>query len=426
MKKRTFGELLFLLLFLFICYSCSDDKPESPTISLNPTKISFEYDGGEKKVKLTTNNNWSINGDIPNWISLNPTWGEESQEITIVAKPNIEEEREISIIFTNGDTKATLNIFQPIKERELTFSSLALFMISSIDFDFEENSNGRTYNFRTKQLFFNSSSKEDITPKVFLGNLIDKNLKTNTDISEYKGYTFNPINVSSQGTSVLSQSFIPSKVEQDAYAKKIIEKKPKQNEHFHNDGIGVKYNSHRELYLIGKGNMGVNLDEIIFSKSYKEKEMEKKNGLIYSFNQTVFSLYMDIFDSLVKEEIKEADFPENNLAIITSVSYGRLGLLIIESDHSVNKIKPIINKIEADKSTDFSEEEKTILNEIDAYHLFYDESQQLQVIKGKADAIQSYKEQIVEKTPYIFPFRFGVSDFFTRGETEMNFQLHLP
>ena len=43
--------------------------------------------------------------------------------------------------------------------------------------------------------------------------------------------------------------------------------------------------------------MGVNLDEIIFSKSYKEKEMEKKNGLIYSFNQTVFSLDMDIFDS---------------------------------------------------------------------------------------------------------------------------------
>lgn len=137
---------------------------------------------------------------------------------------------------------------------------------------------------------------------------ITKNLDKNIDLSVYNGYTFNPITVFSLTGTEKSQTFIPSKSEQDAYANKILDKNPSQNEAFISDGKGITYNSHRELNLIGTGNMGINLDKVISGKSYREQEMTKKNGLIYSFSHKLFTLSMDLEEHIVKEKINKKIF----------------------------------------------------------------------------------------------------------------------
>lgn len=198
MKKIT---LLGLLLPLLLCISCGDDdNSELPVISLDQTEITFEYSGGEIKVKLTANSNWSVN-NIPDWLSLDFTSGSTSKEITIIAKRNENiENREVKIIFTSDNKSVALNIFQEATSKfDLTWSSLGFSSFNNFSFVLGENSIERIYSFKIGRMFVNP------------------NLDSNTDISEYEGYTFNEITVFPLTGIEKSKSFIPSKIEQDAF-----------------------------------------------------------------------------------------------------------------------------------------------------------------------------------------------------------------
>ena len=59
--------------------------------------------------------------------------------------------------------------------------------------------------------------------------------------------------------------------------------------------------------------------------------MTRKYGLIYSFKRTFFTLDIDIPKKLIKEELKDAD-KAKGASYVSSVGYGRVGLLIVESD----------------------------------------------------------------------------------------------
>lgn len=291
----------------------------------------------------------------------------------------------------------------------------------------EKNKDERIYSFSTGSLFINPDANTDIKEKIFLGNLINRNLEKNTDVSVYKGYTFNPITVSTPNLSVdvESQTFIPSKSNLDAYANLILSKKPTANEFFASDGTGVIYNSHRELNLIGLGNMGIKLDEMIYKKSYREQEMMKENGLIYSFNHTLFTLVMDLEPHIVKEEIKKEDFPNKSISFISDVSYGRIGLLIIESDNDVKKIREIVNKI-FQNNKNITQEDSAILEELDAYHLYFDKSQKLVIAKGKVDIIKAYQDQITGDIYNVYPFKCEICDYFSLASSIINYTITLP
>lgn len=419
MKQIIYWVLLLPLLFT----SCSDDKQETSFISLNPTEIQFEHSGGSVKVKLTTNGIWET-GNIPDWISLDNPRGNASTEIIITAKENKSSTpREAQIIFSQKDESSTLDVLQAPKA--LAWSSLSFSRFDNVDFVLGKNGVERIYNFTTSQLFINPDVNTGMSEKIFLGNLIDQNLEINTDVSEYKGYTFNPITVSASIGTEKAHTFIPAKSEQDAYANQILAKKPSQSEAFISDGKGVLFNSYRELNLIGVGNMGVNLDEVISKKSYEEQEMTKKNGLIYSFSHTLFTLNMDLQEHIVKEPIRKEDFPDNSISYISSVSYGRIGLLIVESDHDVTKVRTVIDKV-LQPNANITQEDTEVLEELVAYHLYYNESQKLVMTEGKVDVVEAYKTQIADDIYTVFPFKFEISDYFERGVTSMNFRITLP
>ena len=69
-------------------------------------------------------------------------------------------------------------------------------------------------------------------------------------------------------------------------------------------------------------NLGVKLDEIMSDVSFKEKEMTRKYGVIYSFKRTFFTLDIDIPKKLIKEELKDAD-KAKGASYVSSVGYGR-------------------------------------------------------------------------------------------------------
>lgn len=423
--KHTIYWVLILL-----CISCGDDnKPEQAYISLDQTEIAFDDSDSSHKIqlKVKANSIWQIN-NIPDWISLDRIKGNTSTEITITVNSNKNiEPREAKIIFTCDDKSVILSISQAKGVKELAWSPLAFFSFDNdVSFVYGKNNIERIYNFTTRQLFINPSVNPNIEEKIFLGNLVNRHLERNTDIAVYNGYTFNPITVFSLLGTEKSQTFIPSKSAQDAFANLIISKKPTQSEVFRSDGIGVIYNSHRELNLIGVGNMGVNLDEVISEKSYQEQEMTRSNGIIYSFSHTLFTLSMDLQEHIAKEEINKNDFPDNSISYISSVSYGRIGLLIVESDYDITRIKSVINKILQTKPETLTLEDMTILNELNAYHLYYDKSQRVKITKGNIEAIEAYKNQITGDIYNVFPFKFTISDYFEHGDSSMGFSITLP
>lgn len=174
------------------------------------------------------------------------------------------------------------------------------------------------------------------------------------------------------------------------------------------------------------GNLGLALDELITGKSYKDEKMSKTSGFIDFYSQSLFSIDMDFPNStVVQEELDPNDYPNENLAYINSVEYGRIGLLIIESDSDPKDIRTLLSKIK--KSETLNVEDNTLLTTLDAYNIYFDKQQKLIVNKGKLDAIQSYYNQ-AEKDPfeYSFIYQFQLTDYFINAMTPVNYKVQLP
>lgn len=107
--------------------------------------------------------------------------------------------------------------------------------------------------------------------------------------------------------------------------------------------------------------------------------MTRKYGLIYSFKRTFFTLDIDIPKKLIKEELKDAD-KAKGASYVSSVGYGRVGLLIVESDTDSRDVKLAIDKVLADEP--LSPEETSLLSTVDLCYVYFDEDKNVQVQKG--------------------------------------------
>lgn len=91
----------------------------------------------------------------------------------------------------------------------------------------------------------------------------------------------------------------------------------------------------------------------------RKKRLARKYGLIYSFKRTFFSLDINIPEKLIQEELKEADL-EKGVSYVSSITYGRVGLLIVESDTDSREVKAAVNRLIENKS--LSQEESELLS----------------------------------------------------------------
>lgn len=95
------------------------------------------------------------------------------------------------------------------------------------------------------------------------------------------------------------RTYIPSPIEQEAFARQIVGNISAQSGTLVEDKGGFEFYTHKQLHTVGMVNLGVKLDEI--------------------------------------------------MSDVSSVSYGRVGLLIVESDTDLRDVKSAIDKVLADE-----------------------------------------------------------------------------
>lgn len=408
---------LFLMLYATAC-GTDNELPEVPTLQLNHSELSFDPSGGQKTIELQANGDW-VASDLPDWIELDKKSGSASQVLTLTILANEKtKQREANVCFQQDQLSASIKVSQAAKEKVITWSSLGFTFFEQADFALADNQLSRQYQFATNSLLVTQGMNE----QAFLGNLLNRKLDTNTKLPVYDQYTFVPITVSPVSlVNVHSETFIPSFQVQQEYAAKILAAKPTQQMSFKSDLKGVDFDSYRELRLIGEGNLGVKLDELLSGKPYTEQEMTKSDGFIFSYDQTKFAITLDLQEKMVEEALKEADFPAQSLSYISLVSYGRVGLLIVETDNDLDDVKTIVRKKLQNTSTDFTEQELSILNEINVYHVYLDQSQSFVAKKGKAEIIAEYLARLTDNTSEVYPYKIIVSDYFSHANASCSF-----
>ncbi len=420
MKTTGCAKLLgmyLLSLFSILLLSCSNDQKEleQPVLVLDKDFISMVSDKDIQSVGITANGDWTIE-DIPAWISIDVISGNTDTEIAIITEENREpESREAILKFVRNDVVKTLTVEQHGQKDVIRMPGLPISHFTKLQCTILGD---KKYTFGTDNLFVNPA----ISNNIYLGNLVSHNAESNTDIPVFTGYTFNPITVWIPAPVAEIKTYLPSWAEQHTFAKQVIEGKPKQNESFFADNGTTEFYTHEQLYAIGVANLGVKLDELVSGSSYMQKEMTKKYGVIYCFKQVLFSLYMDLPAELLKEEVKEAD-KAKGMSYISGVNYGKVGLLIVESDTDSREVRVAINKMMSNVL--LSQEETSLVNAADIYYVYFGNDNKVQVKKGNPDAINAYKEG-AKNVDNIYPVGFSVSDCVTHVSNTISFSFKVP
>ncbi|MFV0537658.1 MAG: BACON domain-containing protein [Dysgonomonas sp.] len=389
-----------------------------PFIEFSKSSLSMSTSGEEQKIKLTTNRPWKIK-DVPAWLTVYPMSGDKSAEITISVVENKEPIGRGASLTFSGETKSEiLNVSQFGLKDVIWGPSLPISSLKSVSFTGALDN----YDIDVLNLFIN----QDIKSKIYLGNLLSYNAGSVTNIPEFTGYTFNPITISTSAitSNIMSKTYVPSLTEQNAYAQEIINKKPSQGLSFVSDNGTIEFYTYSRLYAIGIANMGIKLDEVVSGFSYLAAEMTKKYGLIFSFKQTCFSLDMDIPSELTKEELKEAD-KNKGVAYVSSVYYGRVGLLIVESDTYFGDVKSAINKVMSGQS--LSVEEKRLIDTSDISYVYFNNDSQPQIKKGHMDAVNAYKDALVKNDfSNVYPIEFNLSSLTDHSMATISYSFKVP
>lgn len=386
-----------------------------PFIKLSESSIMLSSSAGVKRIQISTNRPWKIAEYSNEWISISPTSGEGSAEITIEANENRNKDMRHAYIKINGEEmQKVLYISQNGLSDHIRIPSLPIFPYK--EFSYNQKS-GRVL---TNSLFINPVIKD----KIYLGNLVGHNSQSNIYIPEFTGYTFNPITVSTSAhiDGEIVRNYIPSSEEQDAFAEQIAEQLQNQSDLKTIKDNAIEFYTHKELRTIGSVNLGVKLDEVVAGTSYTEQEMLKEYGLIYSFKNIFFTLDMDHPEKLIKEELKEAD-KAKGVSYVSSVNYGKVGLLIVESDTDSRDVRMAINKIL--KGKPLSSEEKDLLLAADIYYVYFDKEKNVQTLKGSLDAVNAYRDAALKVADSIYPVEFRLSNYMDNSQRTISFSFRM-
>ena len=381
-----------------------------PFIELSQNPVQMFTGAGIKRIKLTTNRPWKMSENFYRWISVSPSSGEGSAEITIEVKENRNPGMRhlyVSIIGENMQSDLLINQFGLSDVIRLPW--LPIFRFKQM------SSNQDLYSVLTNNLFINPAIRDEI----YVGNLVCHTTQSNTNIPELTGYTFNPITVSTSApVAEVMKTYIPSPIEQETFARQIVGNISTQSGTLVEDKGQFEFYTHKQLHTVGMVNLGVKLDEIMSDVSFKEKEMTRKYGLIYSFKRTFFTLDIDIPKKLIKEELKDAD-KAKGASYVSSVGYGRVGLLIVESDTESRDVKLAIDKVLADEP--LSPEETSLLSTVDLCYVYFDEDKNVQVQKGSLDVVNAYKDGINAGADHIYPLEFTLANYLDNSPGNISF-----
>jgi len=409
-------HILYILSIILFFGACSNDPIESAYINLDKTESTVEPEGSKIELKVSSNIEWSIS-DVPDWASVDKTSGRGGDiivSVTIKENETYQERKATIKVFNDGLIKY-LSITQKGMAKE-DFPEWTAFPVNGFT-SVEPVSEGdkKTYSFKANELFINKG----IGDKIYLGNLINSKLSSITELTDFRNFNYNPITVSSLVNGELYiETFVPEKDKLDELSRRIIDAQPEQNNSFVT-GSPIVFDSYKQLFLLGNGNLGEDFPKLISGSSYTQKEMGKKIGLIYTYSQNVFSITMDLPDQLITETPDEQFVTDNNLSYISDISYGRTAYLIIESDNNKEKVVTIIDKIFKEQA--LNAEESAIVNNLDVHYLYFSYDGTLNAESG--DNIELIKKYTGVTGLNIIPLSFSINSYGDSSIKDVEYKL---
>ncbi|MFV0269665.1 MAG: BACON domain-containing protein [Draconibacterium sp.] len=418
MKAKTQLSILLPFCIIFSFSSCKKEAEPIAYVDLERESLTIAIEGGEETVGLKSNGQWTIEG-IPDWLTVNPKSGNGTAEITVTADENRDPEaRAVSLTFIGKEVQNTLEVVQGGLKGIIRGPTLPIIHLDEASYSFSTDSpypQLNKYAVKTKSMFVNPAIKDEI----YLGNLLCHDAQPHTNIPVFSGYTFNPVTV--VDNDVTEETFLPSLAAQEELAKQVIEESNPSAPLTADFGT-VEFYDHKQLHVVGMVNMGIKLDEIVSGASFPEKEMTRKFGVIFSFKRILFSLKTDTPQNLIQEELKEADIAKG-VSYVSSVSYGKVGLLVVESDIDSRIVRGAIEKVL--KNRPVSEQEQNAINSADICYVYFNTNNEAQVNKGGMEAVNAYKSAMRTKD-IVYPVQFQLSNFTSHETSSISFSYEMP
>lgn len=405
--------IFFLLIILTSCH----DKTKIPGDYITPEEnvIATDCNGVRKRIPVRSNGDWTID-DTPPWcIALKAAGdGEDFLEIDIL--PNDTETlRETTIVLTLGRTSALIRVTQTGLEPEdpLQWHTFAFNTLTDQQYAVLPD-NSRNYSLAARQFFINPA----FAGEVFPGHIIDRHTNTRS-LTGHDRFTYRPVQLSAlvNGT-FFGQELIPSFDGFREFVQPILDELPAQSGAFHYSSP-MRYHSYRHLHLLGVGNMGLSLDEVLTGKPYTAKEMNKRTGMIYNYSSELFTVLMDQPEKLIEEEVTGKEL--SDMLYIQSITYGSTALMLVESDFEFKAAKGVVQKII--RSERLTDQEAAIGEELDVCYLRFDRDGILKTARGGRDLIGRFAGEIA--TLEIVPLSFTTNRLadHTVGELQIVFLL---
>ena len=116
------------------------------SISVEPTELTFEVEGGEAEVTVTSSDGWYIS-NRPDWIDVSERYGENGETIIVaVEEYNTEvDSRSGEIVFTCGDKEAKISVTQKADDSPIIQFKDQYFLNALLE-RYSVNWNGTEYN----------------------------------------------------------------------------------------------------------------------------------------------------------------------------------------------------------------------------------------------------------------------------------------
>lgn len=396
------------------------DGPERAYITIDESEITVDYAGGKSRIAVSSNCDWDVS-ITPLWCPVQKVSADGREYIEVDIQPNETDAPRETVVTVSYGRKASDALIIKQKDRsEPTPLKWYTFPVNSFtDVVYEQPGDAPTgkYRITASQLFVNPSLRAHIFP----GNPIGSHTDDILNFTTYDNFTYNPVLISAfvNGEQYLRE-LVPAQSGTDEMAQQIIADLPKQNLEFAYSSAPMQYTSYRHLHLLGMGNRGLRLDEMVSGEPYQSKEMTKRTGLIYTYSLKLFTIIMDIPSKLINETVS-AD-QSRNMSYIYSVSYGKTALLLVETDSDYQAGRGVVNKIIEGEA--LSDEESRTKDELTIYYLYFDRTGTAQLVKGDAELIGRFGDEI--NSLGIMPLNFTVNRFEDNAVGHLTVDLKLP
>ena len=108
---KPYRLLALLAAFVLAVASCEPDEPEKITVSVSPTSLNFNADGGSQQISVTSNGAWTVRVD-GSWMTVSTVSGAGNGSFEVKVEANDGEARQSSLTLSTADNSATVSVTQ--------------------------------------------------------------------------------------------------------------------------------------------------------------------------------------------------------------------------------------------------------------------------------------------------------------------------